>query len=115
MTMLQRRRWERYRKTLDVTIHADGRTIAARTQDVCEGGLGVISPEPFESGAACRFAVPEIDAEPLSGTVRWCTPSSALGAYLLGVELIALTARQTEAIADRIARWRAEDAATGDG
>ena len=113
--MQQRRRWERYRKTLDVVIHADdGRTIRARTQDLCEGGLGIVCDEPLAAGSYYRFAIAEIDDAPLAGEVRWCTASASLGGNLIGVELTALSAKQTEALADRIARWRAEDAARGD-
>ena len=111
MGIVQRRRWDRYRVALDVLIQTpDGREIAARTQDVCEGGLGVICDETLPSGADYGFLIAVIDETPLAGAVRWCTPSAALGANLIGVELTTLTARQTEALAERIAQWKAEDA-----
>jgi c-di-GMP-binding flagellar brake protein YcgR len=115
MSMAQRRRWERFRKTLDVTIRTpEGRTISARTQDLCEGGLGLLSPEALAVGSACSFMIAEIDQAPLSGTVRWCTPSPRSGENVVGVELTALTSRQTSSLAERIARWREEDVAAGD-
>ncbi len=109
--MLQRRRWERYRVALDVVIQtADGREIAARTQDVCEGGLGIVCSEDLPAGMACAFSIPAIHDAPLAGEVRWCTASAAAGANLLGIELTALSAHQTEALAERLTQWKSEDA-----
>jgi PilZ domain-containing protein len=109
MSTLQRRRWERYRVTLEVVIRTpDGRELTARTQDVCEAGLGVVCAEPLATGADCAFLVRAIDDLPLAGTVRWCTRSAALSAHVIGVELTALTERQTQALAERISRWKAE-------
>jgi len=110
----QRRRWERYRKELDVAIErGDGSHIAGRTQDVCEGGIGVVCVEALEVGSDYRFAIAEIGGTALVGTVRWCTPS-AQGANVVGVELTKLTASQTEALADAIVRWKSEDAGFGE-
>ena len=116
MSFAQRRRWERCRKTLDVVVQTyDGRALRATTQDVCEGGLGILCDEPLSAGAQCGFLIAAIDAQPLPGVVRWCTASPALGTNVVGIELTAMSARQTEAIADRIAAWKAEEAAGSDG
>jgi PilZ domain-containing protein len=114
--MLQRRRWERYRKELDVTVSGDGvPRLLGRTQDVCEGGLGIICTETLTVGDEFQFTIAELGDAPLIGTVRWCTPSAARNANLVGVELNQLSASQSEALAGCIARWKAEDAGRGDG
>jgi hypothetical protein len=114
--MLQRRRWERYRKELDVTVSGDGMPRArARTQDVCEGGLGIICAETLTVGGEYRFNIAELGDAPLIGTIRWCTPSPGRNANLVGVELNELSASQSDALAGCIARWKAEDFGREDG
>ena len=117
MSVLQRRRWERYRKELEVFVsRGEGReSIRCRTLDVCEGGLGLICPEALEVGSTYAFEVREISAVPLAGTVRWCTASTVHKANHVGVELTGITARQVEELANAIARWRAADLGSGDG
>lgn len=113
--MLQRRRWERYRKSLDVVIvTAGGASIAGQTQDICEGGLGVVCADTLEVGSDCQFLIADIVPAPFVGTIRWCTASTVSGANLIGVELASMTAEQTEALADCIARWKAQDAGRED-
>lgn len=116
MTTLQRRRWERYRKELDVIIEAgDGSPdIRCKTLDICEGGLGVVSTEQLSVGAEYRFVLPAITPKPMVGIVRWCTPSTSRGGNHIGVELTGVSSTQLEDLADAIARFKVEDAATLD-
>lgn len=111
MSSVQRRRWDRFRKTLDVVIiGSDDVELAGNTQDICEGGIGIICKEALQVGEEYRFVISAISDTPLVGMVRWCTPSPARGANIIGVELTAISGSQTEAIADSIARWKADDA-----
>ena len=115
MTSVQRRRWERVRKALDVIITArDGATSHGRTQDLCEGGLGIVSAGPLVVGADYGFTIAEIAPTPLAGAVRWSTPRQSQGDYLIGVEFTSLTRSQTAALADRLADWKAQDAGADD-
>ena len=115
MTALQRRRWERYRKELDVTITGPGgETLRGRSEDICEGGLGLLCQDTLSVGTDYAFSIAEIAAAPLVGTVRWCTPSPAHGANVVGVELTGLTSTQVHALAECIGRWKAEDAGRED-
>lgn len=115
MSALQRRRWERYSKELDVTIAGPGGvTLRGRTQDVCEGGIGLLCVETLAVGSDYRFSIAEIGEAPLVGTVRWCTPSPAHGANVVGVELTGLTSTQVHALTECIARWKAQDAGSED-
>jgi hypothetical protein len=106
--MLQRRRWERYRKELDVIVRRSGSSdsLACRTLDICEGGLGLLCAEALEVGDDYEFEVREISRTPIVGTIRWCTPSPARGLNLIGVELTGVTARQVEDIKRAIERWK---------
>ena len=116
MSTTQRRRWERCRKEVDVVISGDDvPRLLGRTQDVCEGGLGIICRETLTVGGEYRFSIDEIGESPMTGTIRWCTPSPARGANLVGVEFSQLTASQSEAITRCIARWNAEGAGREDG
>lgn len=108
--MIQRRRWERCRKELSVAIEAGGDTISSTTIDVCEGGIGMRSPKPFEIGSRLRFSIPDIAAGPMSGIVRWSTPSRGGAEHVIGVELDALSAAHRDALADRLVSWRAQSA-----
>jgi c-di-GMP-binding flagellar brake protein YcgR len=109
MSAPQRRRWERYRKELDVAIAAgDGATVRGRTQDVCDGGLGVICRDKLEVGADYGFTIAEIADTPLIGTVRWCTPTQNADENLIGVQFTGLSENQSEALSACIARWRSE-------
>ena len=109
MSAPQRRRWERYRKELDVEIaDGDGATVRGRTQDVCDGGLGVICRGRLEVGADYGFTVAEIADTPLIGTVRWCTPTQNSDENLIGVQFTGLSESQSESLSAHVARWRSE-------
>jgi len=115
MSALLRRRWERYRKELDVVITSSGgTTVRGRTQDLCEGGLGVVCDDLLSVGGDYGFTIAEVGDTPLVGTVRWCTAKAASAGNLIGVEFTGLSKAQAEALADRIARWRSEDAPAED-
>lgn len=113
MTTIQRRRWERHRIALDVTVSAADGSVAGVcvTTDVCEGGLGLRSAVALDAGAVYRFSIPALAAQPLGGIVRWCTPTADGAEFMLGIELEAASARQSEEIAEAIASWRADSAA----
>ena len=113
--MMQRRRWERCRKELAVVIDPGGaKQREARTIDVCEGGIGISCAEAIAVGTRLRFEIAEIAAGPMTGVVRWCTPSKAHGDQIIGVELDALSAAHRDALADKLALWRSQ-AADEDG
>ena len=115
MSTVQRRRWERVSRELDVEIFKDGAVLGhATTQDVCEGGIGVVSERALAVGDEYGFAIAEIAQTPLVGAVRWCTPSSARSVNVIGVEFTSLTAEQTDMLAGCVARWKAEGAEPGD-
>jgi c-di-GMP-binding flagellar brake protein YcgR len=115
MSEPQRRRWERYRKELAVEIVAgDGVTARGRTQDVCDGGLGVLCAQALEMGAEYGFRIAEIIDTPLSGNVRWCTPTQNPGEFLAGVEFSGLSKSQAESLHACMARWRSESGDAGD-
>jgi hypothetical protein len=115
MTTSQRRRWDRCRKELDVTVLGgeDGE-ITCKTLDLCEGGIGLVCSTSLATGRSYRFAIRDVTAEPMPGTVRWCTTSSAHQSFQVGIELDGMSARQTEDLAEAIARWRAEGVRLGD-
>lgn len=115
MSAPQRRRWDRYRKELDVAIvGGDGATVRGRTQDVCDGGLGVICREALPIGADYGFTIAEIAETPLGGNVRWCTPTQNTGEYLIGVQFNGLSKSQGDSLAECIARWKSEGGDVGD-
>jgi hypothetical protein len=116
MAMPQRRRWDRFRIALDVTIAGDGlgAGLSCKTLDICEGGLGVACPIVLTVGEDYRFAIPGLTEAPLTGTVRWCTPSPAAGGFALGIALEAMSARQSEDVAEAISRWKAQSVRMGD-
>jgi|SRR5215467_934610 len=109
--MMQRRRWERCRKELAVVIDAGGsHTVAAKTLDICEGGVGIVCDRAFEAGSRLRFEITEIASGPMTGIVRWCTPPKSDGAHIVGVELDSLSAAHRDALADNLAIWRSQAA-----
>lgn len=109
--MVQRRRWERCRKELPVIIDpGDAHQIEATTLDICEGGVGILSPQPVEVGSSLRFAIAEIADGSMTGVVRWCTPSKSDDGLILGVELEAPSAVHRDALADKLALWRSQSA-----
>jgi len=109
--MMQRRRWERCRKELTVVIDPDGANpIAARTLDICEGGVGILCAQAFETGSSLRFEIADVADGPMVGVVRWCTPSRTLSGQIIGVELDALSAAHRDALADKLALWRSQAA-----
>jgi hypothetical protein len=113
--MLQRRRWERCRKELPVVIDRGGpEQTASTTIDICEGGLGLLSPRAFEAGSRIRFAIADLAEGEMNGIVRWCTPSKPGGGHIVGVELDALSAAHRDSLADKLALWRSQ-AADEDG
>jgi len=115
MSALARRRWERYRKALDVVItSSDGMTMRGRTQDLCEGGLGVVCQDILSVGSDYGFTIAEVGDTPLIGTVRWCTAKPASADNLIGVEFTGLSKGQAEALADRVEQWKSEDASAED-
>lgn len=108
--MIQRRRWERCRKELEVLIEPDGARIAATTIDVCEGGVGVRSSRSYDLGSRLRFEIAEIADGAMAGIVRWSTPVKDGDEFIVGIELDALSAAHRDALADRLALWRAQSA-----
>ena len=109
--MIQRRRWERCRKELQVVVDPDGASRStAMTVDVCEGGIGFVCDGTFDIGSTIRFAIEEIAPGAMSGIVRWCTPSKGSSGYIIGVELNALSASHRDALADKLALWRSQAA-----
>ena len=109
--MAQRRRWERVRTDLAVIIDRDAaRPVDARTLDLCENGLGVLSPDALDVGAQHRFSIPDIAPGAMVGVIRWCMPSIARGGFVLGVELVELSAEDADKLADHLASARAESA-----
>jgi hypothetical protein len=56
-----------------------------RIRDVSFRGLGLICPEPFESGETLLVEIPEANQR-FVGVVAWCEPRP--GDYLIGVQLI---------------------------
>lgn len=93
--MLQRRRWERHRIELDVIARGDGVEVECRTSDICEGGLGLVTPHALAAGSELRFEIAAALRSPLAGIVRWCT-ASANGQFIVGVELVDVSERQLE-------------------
>ena len=106
--MMQRRRWERCRKELTVVIEAAGGPVDATTIDVCEGGIGMRSPRPFDLGSRIRFEISDVAGGTMSGIVRWSTPSKGGAEHVIGVELDALSAAHRDALADKLAAWRGQ-------
>ena len=109
--MMQRRRWERCRKELDVVIDPGGaEEMTAITIDLCEGGIGMLCERAFENGSTLRFSIDEIAAGTMHGIVRWCTPDKGGAGNIVGVELDALSAAHRDALADKLASWRSQAA-----
>lgn len=106
--MMQRRRWERCRKELAVVLDPDGERTAATTTDICEGGVGIRSRRAVDAGTRLRFAIPAIADGAMTGIVRWSTPVKGAAEFVVGVELDELSAAHRDALADRLAIWRAQ-------
>ena len=98
----ENRRFTRFPVELAAEISLGPRTLSAATQNLSEGGVGLVVDEPLVDGAEVRLSlfltqdgIEDPDQEPLEtgAVVAWSAPSDQ-GVHLIGLRFGALSPSQ---------------------
>ncbi len=104
----ERRRHKRVAVTWTAEALADAEPSGTvEIVNVSESGLGVVSLTPMPPGARFRFKLPAWPHAPIEGIVRW-SDVGEVQTYA-GIEFVAPTPLQAEALRALIARYDKED------
>lgn len=86
--MENRRRYQRYEANFEARIYTSDLSISVMVVDISEGGVGIISEKPVETGCKISISLYPLIENPIDGTLLWssCVEREKKYYHRIGIE-----------------------------